>query len=392
MRLKAALLAACLSVLPLLARGQTPGTFLTNRPIATTGSVNNINTALGLKADATNPVVTGTLGVSGAATIGGVVAAAGLQAGAATFGGTLGPAGTISIGNLVITSNWNSSGFAGMHLNNRLIADRPATAFNDFSDWDLRRTTTFTGGTSANINALLRVTDTIGANDATQNWALTATNTTSGTAGGAAVGGFFQATRAAGASDKIFASISDAIDLNVGASSANGAQVVGAEFDVESFRADDGSNGQSFGGVGLRKGINVVAIRHASSDAVQNVVSHGLWFTTNVLPLGSVSDSLTNYQSVIGVGVNVQAQSILDTRGAIAPAGSSNPVAAVTMSAGHVVDFNGGAALNSAPGDYLAWDAGASKLKFYVAGVAKWSVDTSGNVRSAGTNTASTTP
>jgi hypothetical protein len=62
------------------------------------------------------------------------------------------------------------------------------------------------------------------------------------------------------------------------------------------------------------------------------------------------------------------------------------------MTAGHVVDFNGGPALTSAPGNYLSYDAANSKLKYYVAGVAMWSVDASGNVRASGTLTGSVTP
>jgi hypothetical protein len=62
------------------------------------------------------------------------------------------------------------------------------------------------------------------------------------------------------------------------------------------------------------------------------------------------------------------------------------------MSAGHIVDFNGGPALTSAPGAYLRYDSATSKLIYYVSGVAKWSVDASGNMRCAGTVTPSVAP
>ena len=61
-----------------------------------------------------------------------------------------------------------------------------------------------------------------------------------------------------------------------------------------------------------------------------------------------------------------------------APTGYTDPVAAVRMLAGQCVDFNGGPALNSAAGNYLKYDSATSKLFYYVGGVAKWSVDASG--------------
>jgi hypothetical protein len=62
------------------------------------------------------------------------------------------------------------------------------------------------------------------------------------------------------------------------------------------------------------------------------------------------------------------------------------------MSAGHVIDFAGGAALNSPPGNYAWYDQATSRWKYSIAGVDKFSVDASGNARFAGTVTGSTTP
>jgi hypothetical protein len=89
---------------------------------------------------------------------------------------------------------------------------------------------------------------------------------------------------------------------------------------------------------------------------------------------------------------NTQVRQALDTRGAIPPAGVTDPVAAVRMSSGHIIDFNGGPALNSAPGNYLQYRSATSRLYYVVAGVDQWSVDASGNIRARGTVTGSTTP
>lgn len=51
-----------------------------------------------------------------------------------------------------------------------------------------------------------------------------------------------------------------------------------------------------------------------------------------------------------------------------------------------------GPSLKSNGGNYLKYDSASSKLFYYVAGVAKWSVDASGNMRCAGTVTGSVTP
>ena len=81
-----------------------------------------------------------------------------------------------------------------------------------------------------------------------------------------------------------------------------------------------------------------------------------------------------------------------DSRGAGVPFGYTGPVAALRMLHDHIVDFNGGAALDSDAGAYLQYRAATSRLYYVVAGVDKFSIDASGNVRAAGTLTGSTTP
>jgi hypothetical protein len=210
----------------------------------------------------------------------------------------------------------------------------------------------------------LRLIGVYGANDATNEWTLISTATTSGVAGGTAVGGFLQGARAAGGKDGVWGGISDAIDRNGAASSVSGAQVIGHEVDVEGNKADDASNSASFGGVGVRKGINIVAVRNNTADMTQYEVSNGLWFTAGTFG-ATVADAYTNYRSVIGFGVNTQAYQALDTRGAIVPAGYTDPFAAVRLAAGQIIDFSGGTALNSAAGRYLQYaSSGAARLRY----------------------------
>ena len=86
---------------------------------------------------------------------------------------------------------------------------------------------------------------------------------------------------------------------------------------------------------------------------------------------------------------------MFDARTATAPPGYTNPVAALRMDPGQIVDFNGASTATLAgwkgnAGAYLQYRSG--KLYYVVAGVDKWSVDASGNMRCAGTVTPSVTP
>jgi hypothetical protein len=298
-----------------------------------------------------------------------------------------------AIGQVPVFVNSQGSGFPGLNLSGRTILRRSTTTETDYADIQISRTTTFnagTPGTAAN-NAALRVLGTYGLGNKTNEWNIISTAITSGTGGGTISGAFLQGIRAAGAKDPVWGAITNAIDQNDTDSLTSGAQLIPLEIDVVANRADNAVNTQTVGGVGVRKVLDIVAVRQTLADTTQFEVSHGIWFTAGTY--GSTSaDAYTNYQSAIGFGVNTQIRNALDTRGAITPTGSSNPVSAVTMTAGHIVDFNGGPALNSAPGAYLRYDSATSKLIYYVSGVAKWSVDASGNMRCAGTVTPSVTP
>jgi hypothetical protein len=322
----------------------------------------------------------------------GPVNAGGLITGASLSVGGTGPItgfGT-AIGQAPVFINWSGSGFPGLHLSSRLIIDRGTTSPTDFTDFDLRRTTTFTSA-AAGINAMLRITADYGAGDATHNWPLAVVAVTRGSNGGLLVGADFQSTRALGATNAIWGSLSEARDQSDLASSANGGKgVLGQEVDLSANGLDDAPNSASFGSFGERNVVQFNIKREDATNLAPTEIAHGIWFGQGQ---GAGTDTLAWVDSGIAWGNNSQIIQGLDMRGAIAPASYAFPVAAVRVSAGQIgIDFNGGASLTSPPGDYFAWDAATSKLKFYVAGVAKWSVDTSGNVRAAGTLTGSVTP
>lgn len=361
MRLKHALLALCL-LLPAAAMGQTPGTFVTDRPIATTGLVNNINTILGTKADATNPVVTGTL------TLGGVSASG--------FGFGL---------NQALTPLLSRGGNPSVEINGRLIFNNSAPTINDFATLHIRRDgTTVTGGTASNLPRALVVDTSVGAADGSQTWGMLTMLHSNSTVGALGVAGYSQAVRNAGSNAWMWGFISEMTDQTGLNSAAVGNPSLSQEVDLTTTGVDDFTNPAKIGGLGGRHFIHFVASRYTGS--ANNEVTHGLWFGTS----HTYIDSLIGFDT--GGAGGAQVRSVLDTRGAIPPTGSSNPVAAVTMTAGHVIDFAGGAALNSAPQRYLTFDGGSGKLEYFVGGGLVFSVDGSGNARFAGTVTASTTP
>ena len=279
--------------------------------------------------------------------------------------------------------NYQGSGYPYVLLNSRLIWTRASAADSDYTDMQLNRTATFTGGSG--INSALRVLTTQGANTSDQEWNIVGSCYTTATSGAAVcLGGDFQGVRLAGGTAAIWGGIMDSIDQTDSASAVSGKGQIGAEIDLETNKLDTGSNANSVGGTGLRKIIQAVGIQYNTGDATATEISNVLWASSN--------GTGVYFDSVIGLMANQQIRNGLDTRGAITPTGSSNPVSAVTMTAGHVIDFNGPTTLTGAPRNYFAYDSVNSKLKYYVNGTAVMSVDASGNARFLGTVTGSVTP
>jgi hypothetical protein len=166
--------------------------------------------------------------------------------------------------------------------------------------------------------------------------------------------------------------------------SSTGGVVVGTEMAVRVNGVDDAFNGSVIGSAGSRMGMHISLYEWGGTGAVlPGEISWGILFD------GSVN-CIT--KSILGVSTDMNTYQVLDARGALPPSGYTSPVAAVRMSSGQIVDFNGGTALNSAAGAYLQYRTATGRLYYVVAGVDQWSVDASGNVRARGTVTGSTTP
>lgn len=309
---------------------------------------------------------------------------------------TLSGAGTVlSVpSGLNITSNFQGSGLPAFYDTNRLVFARQTTAVGDFCDFQFQRTTTFTGGTQANLNACTRFIGTYGAGDGSNNWNIVSQAQTHGTSNGLTVATFSTAQRLSGATDGVFGGIMNGTDLTGLPSSTAGAQVIGLEVDCQVQDRDDRANTAMFGGTGMRVGIDIAAVRNnPSTTSPPTEITAGVWFTTaNRTGVGSGSaDAYTNYLSAISFGLNTQTYQALDTRGAIVPTGVTDPLAAVRMSAGHAIDFNGGATLKSAAGNYLQYTTtGTPRLRYMVGATERFTLpDTKPTVTGAkGSNAA----
>lgn len=267
------------------------------------------------------------------------------------------------------------NGFASFNMANRFIIRRASPAAGDFADLQMIRNTTFTGGSLSNINGILRTGGTIGANDATINSSVLGTITTNGAAGGYSIGGWFQATRSSTGRDHVWASIHDVADQTGLTSSAVGHPTLSMEVDHQGADADNLTNGAKFGGVGGRHFVHFMANRLSGANPYQ--LTNGLWFDTN--GLANVPGS-AEILSVIGFSNNTAIIQALDTRGVQAASGYTDPIAAVRMSATHIIDFNGGAALNSNAGNYLQYTTtGTSRLRYMASATEAMSIDNSGN-------------
>jgi len=280
----------------------------------------------------------------------------------------------------------SQGGIAAFHPPAELIFQRNSFAAGDGQDFHFRRATSFTGGTQSQINRTLMVDTGIGANDGTKNWGFLTKIATDSTTGSAnTLAAYMQTWRNPGSNAQCWGAVVEMSDLS-GSTSAVGGATTAIEVDLTTSAADDASNPGKWGGVGQRHFFHLVQTRQQGS--VANQATHCFW-------LGTGNNSYID--SILGADLGptaagAQTRQIIDARGFISPTGSTDPVASVRMSAGQIIDFNGGPALNSAPGNYLRYETATSKLFYYVGGVAKWSVDASGNMRCAGTVTGSVTP
>ena len=167
--------------------------------------------------------------------------------------------------------------------------------------------------------------------------------------------------------------------------SLTGGTMLGMEMGLHVNGADNGFNSGTIGNQGIRIGIKVGIDQNVVDAGVQGEVGWAFHAT---------GGGNTRFRSVLGVSTGVITYQVIDTRGAtMAPAGYTDPIAALRMQAGQIIDFNGSTTdARGNAGNYLKYDTASGKLLYYVGGVARWSVDASGNMRCAGTVTGSVTP
>ncbi len=261
------------------------------------------------------------------------------------------------IHNILPLGNYQGTGFLGYVIANRLIFDRNPTAPNDYTNFQFNRSTKFTAGTSSNIASAVRIITNAGFGDGTQEWGVISTCSTAGHSGGLCGGGNFQGVKQAGSTDAVWGSISDVIDLTDYSSKEGGGKgVLGTEVDLEANKKDDAINLASYSGQGVRKIMQLVGVQKNQKDVASTEISSGIWFSS--------SGTDVYYDSLIGAALNQQARSAVDTRGLIAPSGVMNPVSALVMSPGQLIDFSGGPMLNSAPGRYMTYNISNLDLEY----------------------------
>lgn len=268
------------------------------------------------------------------------------------------------------------AGISSLQPPRELIFQRAAWAVGDGQDFRFRRSTTaFSGGTAANINRTLMVETGIGANDGSQTWGFLSKLTNTSTTGALTVAGYFQNVRTANLS-KVTALVSEADDTTGNKSSLSG-QMTSQEWDMSATDDDDGANAQRFGGVGVRQLVHAVFAQPSTSVASRYTA--GIWFGTQVN--GSAAAYVDSLLAVQGNTTPTMIRNFLDSRGAIPPSGVTDPVAAVRMSHEHVIDFNGGASLTSAPGNYLQYTtSGTPRLRYVVGATERWSINDAGTM------------
>jgi hypothetical protein len=275
----------------------------------------------------------------------------------------------------------SQGGISALKPSAELIFQRNAFAATDGQDFRFRRITAFTGGTSSNINKCLEVEFANTAGNGCQEWPFLVKAMNSSTSGGMLVSAYIQAWRNAG-NGLTTGLITDVADFQGTPSSTSG-QLTGMEWDLNATGADDGANSSRFGGIGIRQMAHAVFANMSST--VNSQYTAGIWFGTGINGTAKAYvDSLLCVQG--GAGQPTLIRNFLDSRGAQPPPGVTDPVAAVRTSAGHIIDLNGGPALNSPPGRYLQYTTtGTARLRYMLGTAEALWVDDAANMAVAGT-------
>lgn len=310
-------------------------------------------------------------------------------AGPVAFNGEItGTAVGTDVNDLLKLVSSGGAGFPMVNPSTRMVFRRAGTpSATDTTDFQFDRNAQYTGGDSLAPNRVIGVNFTVGPNAGAGEHGIIITGLIQNTAQAlhpSHYGLWAQMTRDVGAKGHVTGMIANIVDNTGLPSSSAGANLLGYEADVYATGVDDGTNASSWGGFGVRRLISVIA-GQTNANTVDTQFGAGIF-------IGTTADDLVSISSGIGFGVGSRILSALDTRGLDAPTGVTDPVAAVRMEASQIIDFNGGATLRAAPGNYLQYRTATGRLYYVVGGVDKFSIDASGNVRAAGTLTGSTTP
>lgn len=294
------------------------------------------------KLDTNNPVATGSLVLNGTGPITG-------------FG--------TDPGDLLKLVSSGASNFPMVNPTTRMVFRRSGPTSIDVTDFQFDRDTTTATGGAGTTNRVVGISFVAGPNETGDENGLIVQGVVNTTAPGLApvhYGIWSQMVRSATGRGHCTGIVSNVYD-NTGLSSgtAGVANLLGYEADVYGNGIDDGPNVSTWGGFGVRRLASMVAGRAiAGSDIVEFAAGYQAGTRDGVNVSLSAGFAIGNGSNVL-IG--------LDTRGALTPAGMTDPVAAVRMLAGQIVDFNGGATLRAAPGNYLQYTiTGTARLRYMV--------------------------
>ena len=274
-----------------------------------------------------------------------------------------------STGNLTTPSN-----LPLINTDNRLTFQRKTTSQVDFADFFFVRNSDYAGGDLEAINRTVGVNFTVGQNTHNPEHGIIIHGfinsvTESGTLRPAHYGLWSQMDRNPGSNGHCTGIVSNVVDFTgLGTLAGNVPNLLGIECDVYANGPDDQTNLATFGGEGVRRILSCTAGQIDPSGA-------RCTFSVGIL-VATYQDA--EILQMIGVKRGSSILNGLDTRGAVVPDGTNDPLAAVRMTGGHIIDFNGGLEMRSPPGNYLTFVS--SRLNYMAEGEVALSISENGSV------------
>jgi hypothetical protein len=330
-------------------------------------STSKVNAASGVAGtDASNNISAQTVlptGSGSASSLATLLAPAGISqtnGSVAAPGGYLGPLG-----------NYQSSGIPNITLppSGYLIFNQTPSSGGVYTGLNIRQNSANVTSTSNNQTAL-QVSSTEGASQPGGDWNVDFENFCYTTiSGGSCLGENVSATMEPGSAANAWGLIVGAWDKTDLSSGTNNHSGIPIEIDLKSNQADNASNPATYGGLGIRKGVNMAIVRGTTSDTTINEYSSGFWVSLasgeNVC--GAGTQPCDYIDSGYSVATNIPMYSVFDARGAQVVTGSTAPVIALNMTDTEVVDFASNltsASLKAAPQRYMQYNATAACLDY----------------------------